>query len=272
MLTLDLHRLRFYARIYAKLILLQLRAAVEYRADFWIGVVGAVLMNGAGLVFIAAFFSRIPAVAGWSAWEVATLYGLTMIAYGLREMLCDGIWTLRVQINRGEFDRLLVRPLSPALQIVTSLASIHGVGNVLLGLVVFLTATHRLELDWTVAKVLWVLMTVVCGLIMVTAISFLANVIGFWEPGTQSSFPFMVSNVVEFAKFPLELYGWGIRFLVTAVLPYGFVSYYPSLILLDKENPLRWLGYATPLATAAVTFVTAWVWRKGLARYQGVGH
>ena len=265
-------RVRFHVNLYAKLILLQLRTAVEYRADFWIGIVGAVLMNGAALVFLSAFFSRIPAVGGWTVWEVATLYGLTMIAYGLREMLCDGVWTLRAQINLGNFDRVLLRPISPALQLATSLASIHGVGNFLLGLVVFLTAARRLDLDWTVGKILWLLLTVACGLVVVASISLLANIIGFWEPGTQSSFPFMVSNVVEFAKFPLELYGWAIRLIVTAILPYAFVSYYPALILLDKESDWRWLGYLTPLAAAAIALFAAWLWRLGLARYQGVGH
>lgn len=272
MLTLDPHRARYYLRIYFRLVGMQLRAAVEYRADFWIGIVGAVLNNGIALIFISALFAHIPSVAGWTVWEVATLYGLTMTAYGLREMLADGIWALRMQINRGQFDRVLVRPLSPAVQTMTALASIHGVGNFVLGLTVFLVAAGRAGIDWSVWKVLWVALTVVCGLAIVVSISFIANVIGFWEPGTGSSFPFMISNLVEFAKFPLELFAWPIRFLITFVLPYGFVSYYPGLVLLDKQTDWRYLGYATPLATLLIALATAWLWRKGLNRYQGVGH
>ncbi len=272
MLTLDRHRARYYVRIYLRLVGMQLRAAVEYRADFWIGILGAVLMHGSGLVFISVLFAHMPNVAGWTGWQVAMLYGLTMIPTGLREMLADGIWTLRGQINRGEFDRVLVRPLSPAVQTMTSLASIHGSGNFLLGLVVFLVAASRAGIDWSVWKVLWVLVTVGCGLAIVTAMSFIANLMGFWEPGTLSGLPFMIANVVEFAKFPLELYGWAIRFLITFVLPYGFISYYPGLVLLDKQTGWRYLGYATPLATLLIALATAWLWRKGLSRYQGVGH
>lgn len=268
----DIRRLRHNVRIYLKLIVVQLRTVVEYRADFWIGIVGAALLHGAGLVFISAFFSRISAIEGWTVWEVALLYGQTMLAYGLRELLCDGPWTLRMQINRGDFDRVLVRPLSPALQTGASLASVHGVGNVTLGLTVFLVAAGRIDLEWTIGKVLWVLLTVTCGLVLISTIGFLANLISFWEPGVQGSFPFMVSNLVEFAKFPLELYGWGLRFLLTFVLPYGFVSYYPSLILLDKETELQWIGYLVPLAPVVLGLVTAWLWGKGLARYQGTGH
>lgn len=271
-LTITPHRARYYARIYAKLIALQLRATVEYRGDFWIGILGAVLMHGSGLIFISVLFAHMPNVAGWTGWQVATLYGLTMIPTGLREMLADGIWTLRGQINQGQFDRVLVRPLSPAVQTMTSLASIHGSGNVLLGLVVFLIASGRAGIDWSIWKMLWALLTIACGLAIVTAMSFIANLMGFWEPGTLSGLPFMIANVVEFAKFPLELFAWPIRFLITFVLPYGFVSYYPGLVLLDKQTNWRYLGYATPLATILIAFVTAWLWRQGLKRYQGVGH
>lgn len=272
MLTLDLHRARYYVRIYLKLIALQLRATIEYRADFWIGILGAVLMHGSGLVFISVLFAHIPDVAGWTVWQVALLYALTMIPTGLREMLGDGVWTLRGQINRGDFDRVLVRPLSPAVQTMTALASIHGSGNAVLGLVVFAVAASRAGIDWSVWKVLWVLLTVVCGLAIITAMSFIANLMGFWEPGTMSGLPFMIANMVEFGKFPLELFAWPIRFLITVVLPYGFVSYYPGLVLLDKPTDWRYLGYATPLATLLIALATAWLWRQGLKRYQGVGH
>lgn len=271
-MPIDPRRLRFYRRIYRTLILTQLRTLVEYRGDFWIGMVGAVLMHGAGLVFISAFFSRITAVGGWSAWEVALLYGLVMVPNGLREMWTDGIWTLRAQLNRGEFDRLLVRPLSPAVQLAASLASMHGVGDVLLGLVVLLTAATRVGVDWTTGKMVWLVLTLACGFVVVVAVAFLANMIDFWEPGTQSSFPFFVANMAEFAKFPLDLYGAGLRLLVTAVRPFGFISYYPALIQLDKESDLRWLGYLTPLAPVVLVAVTARLWRAGLGRYQGTGH
>lgn len=272
MLTLDLHRAQYYVRIYAKLIALQLRAAVEYRADFWIGILGAVLTNGIGLIFISVLFAHMPTVAGWTAWQVTMLYGLTMIPTGLREMAADGVWALRGQINQGQFDRVLVRPLSPAVQTMTSLASIHGTGNFVLGLVVFLVAANHAGIDWSLWKVLWELLTIVCGLAIITSMSFIANLMGFWEPGTLGGLPFMIANMIEFAKFPLELFAWPIRFLITFVLPYGFVSYYPGLVLLDKQTDWRYLGYATPLATLIIALVTSWLWRQGLRRYQGVGH
>jgi len=110
-----LSRLAYNARIYGKLQLVHLRAHLEYEADFWIGIVGVVLTHGAGFVFVWAFFSSVPSIAGWGLWDTAFLYALSIIPRGLVEILCDGQWNLRMLVNRGEFDRLLVRPISPAL-------------------------------------------------------------------------------------------------------------------------------------------------------------
>src|SRR5438046_55514 len=114
-----LNKLTRNLRLYYKLQLLQVHIQLEYRADFWIGIFGMALTQGAGLVFIWAVFQRVPQVGGWTIWEIALLYSLTVIPKGLAELFFDGQWQLRLLVNKGEFDRLLVRPLSPIFKVIT---------------------------------------------------------------------------------------------------------------------------------------------------------
>lgn len=265
-------KLRKNARLYLKLQLIQLRTVIEYRADFWIGILGSALMHGAGLVFITALFGQIDELGGWLAWEVAILYGLTLIPAGLRELFCDGPWLLRSLVNSGEFDRLLVRPVSPAMQAATRLASIHGVGQLSLGLALLFLGAARSGMDWSVWKAVFLLVSILSSFGLLCAIGFLVNMIGFWEPSAQSAIPTAYAMLIDFAKFPLGIYGIVIQILVTVIAPFAFVSYFPALVLLDKETSWRWLGFASPLVTLAVVVITSWLWGKALNRYQGVGH
>lgn len=269
---IDLHRWKRYVRLYMKLQLIQLRTVVEYRADFWIGILGASLMHGAGLIFIAALFGQINEIGGWSAWEVAILYGLALMPRGLTELFCDGPWTLRALVNKGDFDRLLVRPVSPALQTATQLASIHGVGQLTLGGAAFWLGASRSGLEWTWWKPLFLMMILVSSVVMLAAINFLVNMIGFWEPSAQSAIPTAYASLIDFAKFPLDIYSNTIKVLITIVAPYAFISYFPGLVLLDKDSAWQWLGFAAPLVTALMVLLTSWLWGKALNRYQGVGH
>jgi ABC-2 type transport system permease protein len=257
-------------RIYGKLQVLHLRTHLEYEADFWIGIVGVALTHGAGFVFIWTVFQRVPAVAGWSLWQIALLYALSIIPRGLVELLCDGQWRLRLLVNRGEFDRLLVRPISPALQLITQISSIHGFGSVLLGAAILARAIGELHLQWNAWHYGFLLLTLCSSVLLIGGVNFATNCIAFWDPSANSAFPFMVQNSLEFVKFPLSLYGRFVQVLITWVLPFAFVSYYPGLVLLGRSG--SWLGYATPLTGPAVALLAGIIWRHGLSRYQGTGH
>lgn len=259
-------------RICARLVGLNLRAAMEYEADFWIGIVGMGLTHVTGFLFVWTIFANVPAVAGWGLWETAFLYGLSVIPRGLAELFCDGPWVLLGYVNRGEFDRLLVRPFSPALQLIFSLNSIHGVGNVLVGALILGRAATALDLGWGVGLWLLLLFTLVSATVMITAISLLTHSIAFWEPAATSGFPFFVYQFQELTKFPIDIYHRTLRLLLTWIIPFACISYYPGLLLLGKPGVNPWLGYSAPLATVAVVGVAAVVWRRGLARYQGTGH
>lgn len=259
-------------RLYFKLQLMQLHSTVEYAADFWIGILGAMLMQASGLVFITALFSQIPAIAGWSVWNIALMYGLAMLPKGLTELFCDGPWMLRAKVNSGEFDRVLVRPVSPALQSATAIVSIHGLGQVVLGIVLITLGIERSEASLQWWSLPYLAVVVISSAVMIGALNFIFNMTGFWEPSAQSALPTMMALMIDFAKFPLDIYNNLIRGFVIVVIPYAFVSYFPALVLLDRDYSWRWLGFATPLATVWIVLLTSWLWSKALNRYQGVGH
>lgn len=200
------------------------------------------------------------------------MYALSIIPRGLTELLGDGQWELRRLINRGEFDRLLVRPLSPALQVLTQFSSIHGLGSVLLGGVVLVRAHSALTLTWGVGMWLVLVLTVLSGTVVMSALNYATNCLGFWDSGSTSSFPFLMQNLAEFAKFPLTLYDRLVQGVLTWVVPFACVSYYPGLVLLGRPEAQPWMIVVAPLAASGMVVIAALVWRWGLTRYQGTGH
>ncbi len=264
-------RLVHTLRIYGKLELLHLRVHLEYEADFWIGLVGSTLQAATGFVFVWVLLSRVPQVAGWTLWEVAFLYALVITARGFREVLCDGVWALRRLVNGGEFDRILVRPISPVLQVITQMSAIFGFGGVLLGLWIIARASSELGLAWDAGRVAFVCLSIVSSVMIIGAIDLATNCIAFWEPASTSSFPFLVFSFSEFAKYPLTLYGRLVQVFLTWVLPFAFVSYYPGSVLLGKPVEPAWLGWLSPLAGPIAALAAGVVWQASLRRYQGTG-
>jgi ABC-2 type transport system permease protein len=260
----------FHIRMYFTMMSVHLRSAVMYQADFWIGILGIFLTQGAGIVFVWTIFQRIPEIAGWKLWEVALLYALVVIPRGLTELLCDGQWQLRKLVYTGEFDRLLVRPVSPLLQVLCQFSSIHGLGGVILGAMIVARAIRELHLVWSVWDYGLLAFTLLNGLILISATNLLTNSLAFWDPSASSSFPMIFIQSMDLVKFPLTLYDRAIQFALTWLVPFAFISYYPGLILLKKGSP-PWIAYVTPLSGIVVALIVYGVWKLGLARYQSTG-
>lgn len=167
---------------------------------------------------------------------------------------------------------MLVRPVSPVLQVLTQAFGIQGFGTVLVGAAILVRAMRELHLAWGVGE--WALLaaTLLGGTVLLGAVNLATSSSAFWEPASTSALPFTVQNLAEFAKFPLTLYGRFVQVLLTWVLPFGLVTYYPSTVLLGRPDAHLWLGWLAPLAGPAMAVVAGVIWQCGLGRYQGAGH
>ncbi len=262
-------------RLYWRLQLLHIRAYLEYEADFWVGILAMFLRHGAGIAFIWVLFDSVKEVAGWTKWEMLFLYALLIIPRGATELIANGQWQLGNLVHGGEFDRLLLRPVSPVLQVFSYTSAIHGLGSALLGVAVLATASAKLGVVWTLPNALLLVVTLCGSVVLISAVTLATNSISFWVPAATGAFPNFVNNLTELAKFPITIYGMLVQTVLTFALPFAFISYYPALSLLGRHADATafpaWLAYVTPLAGPAVALVASFVWRQGLARYQGAG-
>ena len=74
-------------------------------------------------------------------------------------------------------------------------------------------------------------------------------------------------NLSRFGRFPVTIYGPGLRAFLSTAVPFAF---YPSALLLGREEYLL-VGLATPAVGLAVFAVAVFIWRRGVGRYQSAG-
>jgi ABC-type uncharacterized transport system permease subunit len=71
------------AVLYRRLIGARLRAQMQYRASFLLMTLVSFVVTGSDLLAILILFNYFGELAGWRAGEVALLYGLAMVGFGL---------------------------------------------------------------------------------------------------------------------------------------------------------------------------------------------
>ncbi|AWP23202.1 hypothetical protein C4901_07550 [Acidiferrobacter sp. SPIII_3] len=259
--------------LYVRLIFLHIRSQFEFPGDFWIGVLGSALKQVTGLIFLGALFAHIPAIAGWSRWQVAFLFAMILIPQGIADVAAAGPWTLRTLVSHGAFDRVLLSPAPPLLVVLTKISNFHqGAATGLLGVALVMVSSAHLHLAWDVAHAMYFGCALISGTVIVSAVNLAANSYVFWEPTPTSAVPFFVNNIAEIAKFPMSAYGKTVQFALTYIVPFAAVSYYPGRILLGK-SPLNLGAFAYTLFMALATSIVAYgIWTRGLRRYQSTGH
>ena len=209
------------------------------------------LRQVAVFVFIVALFTKVPTVQGWTQPEIILLYALAVFPRGIVQLFFDGVWWLPSYIHSGKFDQLLVRPYPIVLQVMALDFSIEGLANIILGIVGLIYASNGLDVHWGIGQWVFLVLTLVVSAVIMASIDIATHCALFWNPASGGRIPYIAEYLVEFAKYPITLYDQVIRSVITWILPFAFVSYFPALILLGKVNTNSGIAYFSPVVGAA---------------------
>ncbi|WP_040952630.1 ABC transporter permease [Gorillibacterium massiliense] len=264
-------RLRRGLFLYRRLFTQQLRAILEYQADFFIMIGAAVLTQLLGFIFLWVVYQRIPDINGWKFWEVTFMYAMVFFTEGVGSLFFEGTWRLTRLVNMGELDRYLLRPMPTALQIFTTGIGMNGIGNIILGLVIIGQSLGHIDIKWTTGKIVVGIVLFVSAIVIRVAINFAANCAGFWIKSSGNAFPLMVHSFADFAKYPISIFSIGLQAFISAIVPFAFISFFPAAYLFGKES-WGWIGLFGPLVAVYCVGMAYLVFRIGLSKYESVGN
>src|SRR5262245_46743735 len=138
--------------LYVRLVGAQVRAQLQYRASFALQVAGQFAATCVDCISIAILLSRFREIDGWVLSEVALLYGIGGVAFGLADMVIGGFDNLSLSILTGQFDRVMTRPVGTFLQTLAADFQLRRLGRAGQAALVLIGALLLAEVSWTVAK------------------------------------------------------------------------------------------------------------------------
>lgn len=262
-------------RMYFKLVGMALRAMTQFRVDFLVGLVGVILQNGGNLAAIGVLLGRFHDLAGWTVWEIVFLYGFWMTGNSLYSLLFLHLSGLESYIIQGTFDRFLVRPLSPLLQLFGEDVNMNGVADVIFGMGCLGLSMTNLGLHFNLLLWGYLVLTLLCAPLIELGITLFLASTAFWT-GHSGALIYTVNQVNwnMTQQYPLEMFGRRFRAFVTCFIPVAFLNYYPARWLLGKttpSDPLYFLSFLPPLVALLLLAAAGWIWGRGLRQYTSTG-
>ena len=202
----------------------RIRAQLSYRRSFVAELVGQLLFVAVDLVELVAVLGSAPAVGGLRFRELFAVFAFAQVGFALGSLVLGQFDQVGDRVRAGTVDVLLVRPMSPLLQVATDDIALRRLGRLVAALVVLPIGLSGVDVDWTPARVLLAVATPLAGGVVFAALFVVSGSISFWLVDGREFGSAFTYGGNYLAQWPVGVLPTLLSRLFTFVLPAAFVG------------------------------------------------
>ena len=252
----------------------RIRAQMAYRTSFVTDILGTVGVGLTELAEVWVIFHNVDVLGGLDFTAALLVFALSNICFSLADMFVGHLDLLPTYIRAGTIDAYYVRPLPLLAQFMSSEISLRRMGRLAVAVIVLAVALARADIAWDAAAVALLLLSLVSGTAIFSALFTAAGGLQFFiVDGAEFTNAFTYGGSYA-AQQPQGVFPDPLRIFWTFVVPTAFVAYLPAVAILDLPGDFLapiWLAWCTPLAAVFAWVVAGRCWRAGTRHYQGAG-
>jgi ABC-2 type transport system permease protein len=261
-------------RVAALLARARVRSELQYRASFGIFLFAQLVATVTDLVAIAAIFSKVDALGGWTRAQVVLLYGVTVTGFALADLTVSSVDLVADWVRAGRYDRLLLRPAGPLAQLVGHEFQLRRLGRLVLPMAALFLGAAAADVGPDARTIALLSLAVVGSGLVFAALFVLTACLAFWSPDAEEVASAFTYGGQLASQYPTSVYDVWVRRWLFSVVPVGLASYAPVRAVVGAPNPLDlagWTAWAGPFVALPVAGLSALVWRLGNRRYASTG-
>jgi ABC-2 type transport system permease protein len=264
--------IRFQAKVYVLYALQNLKVKMAYPWDFFTNMLGSFTYGVLNVLFLWVLLSKATDIVGWTFPELIFLYGFGEFCFGMFSIFFFHMTTSLSEhyIVEGYLDRLLVRPISPLLQLMMENLDMFDVVILLKGGVLMAWAWTQMTMPFDLAHLIALGVGLLIGSAVYLGVFLAVTSLSFWFPD-RGGLLMPLFSMNDVSRYPLTIYPPGIRLFFSYLLPFAFAVFYPTVWVLE-DGPLAWsiLGQSV-LAALACLIIGLGTFRAGVGRYESTG-
>lgn len=262
-------------RITLRILGLNIRARMQYRADFLLGIGIGLVWQMPLLVLSLLLVSRFPGLGGWTSGEVLLVAGMRLLSHSLHTAVFANLSSLSDIVQEGCVDSYLLRPIPVYRQVLLYRFNINAIGDLLAALTVFAMAIPLVDLSWTWQKGAYFAAAVVGGTLTEAACQTALCSVALRYPVSVHLWSGWLEYIIAaFSQYPLVILPSLLQRLLTFLVPVAFVAYLPASVLTGNAPGIgvpHALAVASPLVGLLLFVGSRLLWHRGIRYYQGSG-
>jgi ABC-2 type transport system permease protein len=254
---------------YLRLMRVQLRvsaiSAMQYRADFVVRGLMALLWIGVALVPLVVVFGARRSVSGWSFAEALVVVGWFTLLKGILEGAVSPSLTAVVEhVRNGTLDFVLLKPADAQFLVSTAKFEPWRIIDMAGALCIFAYAFHLLGRWPHAAQIALALVFLGLGTLILYSIWILVVSASFWVVKVDN-LSYLFGSLFDAGRWPIDIFRGALRFTFTFIFPLAVMTTYPAQALLGKLSA----GSALLALGGGLVFaaLSRQVWRRALGLY-----
>ena len=256
-------------KLYFSFLKASLKEMLIYRLDCIVGMVSQIVTQLVEIIFIWIVFQNTENLAGWNFMQVLLLYGITLISVGISDFCFDALYDIGPKyIREGDFDKIMLRPVHPLISIIGASKEFTALGYFGLGLAMTITMLIKLAIPITAILILKIVFFSIVGAAIIGAINTIFSIASFWTYRSNEII-WSFYRTYTFAQYPIDIYNKFIKVLITVILPFAFVEYYPTMDYLGINT---YMIYLSPIIAIVLWIIAVKVWNFALNKYRSTGN
>lgn len=255
-----IHRYTNLLMLFMKINYLQ---ELEYRVDFFSGIIPQVLYSIGYIAFIGVIFGRTPLLGGWGFDRMLMLFATSqVIYYGSWLLYRNSLEEFVDSVRNGDFDFTVKLPINTRFVVSTRIQTANMIIAFLgaIGLLVYaLKGVHIIF-----SGLLVYIFLLLCGFVIYYNILFTLQSMAFWIIDA-ADLEWFADDLTRFGSYPAKVYPTLMQYLFTGVIPVLLLCYVPVTAIL---NELDWkMAVASVVMVILTSFVSQKIWTAGLRTY-----
>ena len=264
---------------YGSVSLAYFKMSVLSTLEYPTGIMGWLLANPiqflVGFSTIKFVVAEFGTIAGWGYGELAVLYGISVMSHALGVIFFIRCWYMGYYVIDGDFDRYMLRPMSVLYQFFFTEFNWIGLTDLIPGICVFIYGCDQVGFVWSIGNAVNIIILLIGATFIRGGIYLIVGCSSFWTKSTNAFGGYVQEIFDKATLYPISMYPESVQFILTFLLPIGWVSFYPVSALLGVQGEgFRWIGAVWgTLAVGVIVFLgSAWVFKCGMKRYESSGN
>lgn len=260
-----------YLKLWWKYILLYFERIMAYKFHFIASTISALVFEFTSVLTTVLVYLNTKGFAGWTFEEFILLQGTFIFVFSIAHTFFIMLpYEVSEDVETGHLDRYIVKPINLLVHKTMDSFDKDGILPMFGGLVLTIYSLVKIGIQISFLQLLGYFALISLGVVLFYSIVVIVSSTAFVSVKGTNAIGDLIFNFSEFSKFPITLFGNVIAFVMTFILPFGIVAFYPASFLLNKTVSF-WPIIGACLSTLVISAFSLFLWNKMFKKYQSAG-